>query len=472
VPFCLTPDLDEDKIFMVGRGKVLTRLDPRFHQALRAYAKLVIVDGQPLKSVISTMFSGGTPNTQNPAYWEGSIPWISPKDFGEFEMISASDSISEIAVKESSTKIAPKDSVVLVVRSGVLVHTIPIAVTGTRMAINQDVKAIICGGSILPRYLATYFRVFQDWLLPVITKFGATVQSINTAELKNIEIPVLPLETQSKVVSLYMDALASVKDKNERASSLLDGIDSYILAELGITLPPKQEQSIANRVFTAQWRELSGWRFDPDMAVYSRHTRTSRFQLSRLKEHMLAPPQYGANERGVERVTRAVPRYVRITDVNDFGELSAGLGVAAEVAEAKYLLEPDDLLFARSGNTVGKTYLHAETDDEKHIFAGYMIRFRLNAATLLPKYVFAFTLCSAYKEWCSAVQRAAGQPNINAEEYKSLLIPIPPLEKQAEIAAHVFEIREQARRLRQQAETEFEAAKRRIEAMLLGEVTA
>jgi hypothetical protein len=186
---------------------------------------------------------------------------------------------------------------------------------------------------------------------------------------------------------------------------------------------------------------------------------------------MRTAPQYGANERGIERINRDIPRYVRITDVNEFGELSPGLGVAAEVAEDKYLLERGDLLFARSGNTVGKTYLHTPNTDEKHIFAGYMIRFRLNVATLLPEYAFSYTLCSAYKEWCRAVQRATGQPNINAEEYKSLLIPVPPLEKQAEIAEKVFHLRQQAQLLREQAELELSAARRHIEAMLFGEVT-
>lgn len=187
---------------MVGRGKVLTRLDPRFHQALRAYSKLVVNAGQPLKNLISAMYSGGTPSTHNPDYWTGPIPWISPKDFGDFELTSATDSISEIALKESSEKIVDKGSVVLVVRSGVLLHTIPIAVAGTSLAFNQDVKALICQNGILPHYLVAYFRVFQDWLLPVITKFGATVQSINTAELKSLEIPVPPLEIQSKVASI------------------------------------------------------------------------------------------------------------------------------------------------------------------------------------------------------------------------------------------------------------------------------
>lgn len=418
------------------------------------------------------MFSGGTPNTQNPAYWNGTIPWVSPKDFGAFEIDSSIDQITPLALKESSARVAPVGSVLLVVRSGVLQHTIPVGVATTEVAINQDVKAILCRKGCSPYYLATYFRCFQDFLLPVITKFGATVQSINTAELNNLVIPVPDDKTQEEIVFTYKQALAKKLRLENDSMRLLNSIDGYVLSELGITLPSEPENTILNRIYTAQRRELAGWRFDPDMALYSRHTRTAAFKASKLKDHMAVAPQYGANERGVERSDRNVPRYVRITDVNEFGELSEGLGVAAEVTEEKYLLLPGDLLFARSGNTVGKTYLHTQCAGEQHIFAGYMIRFRLDSRTLLPEYAFSYTLCSAYKEWCRAVQRASGQPNINAEEYKSLLIPVPPLIKQAEIAERVFELRHQAKLLQVQANKVLDAAKLRIEAMLFGKVVS
>lgn len=467
----MTPGLDEDKVFIVHRGAIITRLDPRFHQALRAYSNLALLhNGQRFKTLITSMFSGGTPNTQNPAYWNGVIPWVSPKDFGAYEINSAADQITQLALNESSAKLAPVKSVLMVVRSGILQHTIPIGVVTSEVAINQDIKAIICNGSCAPHYLATYFRCFQEFILPVITKFGATVQSINTAELNNLLIPLPDKEKQEAIVLIYRSALAKKDQLEAQSKELLCGIDNYLLSELGISLPPDPEKNIDNRIFTAQRKELAGWRFDPDMALYSRHTRTSKFKASKLKEHMRSAPQYGANERGVERLNREVPRYVRITDVNEYGELSPGLGVAAEVAEDKYLLEPGDLLFARSGNTVGKTYLHNSGINEKHVFAGYMIRFRLNAATLLPEYAFSYTLCSAYKDWCRAVQRASGQPNINAEEYKGLLIPVPPLKKQAEIAEKVFLLRHQAQLLREQADMALDEAKRRIEAMLLGKV--
>jgi hypothetical protein len=93
------------------------------------------------------------------------------------------------------------------------------------------------------------------------------------------------------------------------------------------------------------------------------------------------------------------------------------------------------LLFARSGATVGKTYLH-DTRFDPAVFAGYCIRFRFNAE-VLPEFVYGFTKTDAYASWVSAIQRPAGQPNINKEEFKSLEIPLPPFDLQRRLVAEL-----------------------------------
>ncbi len=167
------------------------------------------------------------------------------------------------------------------------------------------------------------------------------------------------------------------------------------------------------------------------MALYCLEVSSFAYEKSKLKHLIVGKPQYGANERGVVRDSVAHPRYVRITDIDEYGRLKPGIGVTAEQSEEKYLLSNGDLLFARSGNTVGKAYLHKASGEEKHIFAGYMIRFRTNAKKVLPEYVFLCTQLGFYQHWVTATQRATGQPNINAEEYRNLEIPVPDLKTQS-----------------------------------------
>jgi Type I restriction modification DNA specificity domain len=179
--------------------------------------------------------------------------------------------------------------------------------------------------------------------------------------------------------------------------------------------------------------EIDG-RFDPDMILYRRKLLHFKFAVKPLKQLLKANPQYGSNQSGIERSLIEQPRYIRITDIDEYGLLKEGLGVTAELVEDKYLLGNNDMLFARSGATCGKAYLHKTAQvNYECFFAGYMIRFLVNENLLLADYLFYYTQLEVYADWVKAIQRAAGQPNINAEEYKSLLVAVPPLAVQTQI---------------------------------------
>ena len=186
-----------------------------------------------------------------------------------------------------------------------------------------------------------------------------------------------------------------------------------------------------NRVFILQKSEI-GTRLDPSWYIYLRDIQGFKHKKVALKNLLLENPQYGANEIGINRTSVKEPRYVRITDINDFGELENELGKTASVIEEKYFLKENDLLFARSGATVGKSYLHKKTGYDC-FFAGYMIRFKIDPSKVLPEYVFSYTKTNFYDKWTKAIQRATGQPNINAEEYKNLEIPLPDISLQKKI---------------------------------------
>jgi restriction endonuclease S subunit len=189
--------------------------------------------------------------------------------------------------------------------------------------------------------------------------------------------------------------------------------------------------------FIARRAELSD-RFDPEMILFRRRTHNFKYSVQQLYELFAEPPQYGAGERGLPRESPDQPRYIRITDINEYGILSDELGATAATIEKRYVLQDDDLLIARSGNTVGKTYLHKTAIYPYQCFyAGYLIRFRFNRTVVLPEYVFAITQLPYYKDWVRAIRRAAGQPNINAQEYSSFPIPLPPLTIQEEISAQL-----------------------------------
>ena len=199
-----------------------------------------------------------------------------------------------------------------------------------------------------------------------------------------------------------------------------------------------------DKIFIIQKSAIDG-RLDPKMALYNQSVQHSLYPLVKLKSLLLSKPQYGANEAGLVREHKEQTRYIRITDIDENGLISTDeLGATVANLEEKYILNENDIVIARSGATVGKAYIHRHLP-YTCVYAGYLIRFVVNSDKILPDYLFAYTQLNPYKEWVNAIQRPSAQPNINAEEYQSLEIPLPNLSKQQEIVDFINEAYTQKR---------------------------
>lgn len=149
---------------------------------------------------------------------------------------------------------------------------------------------------------------------------------------------------------------------------------------------------------------------------------------------MYREPDYGSTSRAVTRKSKDEPRYIRITDFSEDGIEPGHEFVTANPIDLNCELSVGDVLFARSGATVGKTYLH-EDASEPAIFAGYCIRFRFDNSQVSPRFVYWWTKAAAYSRWTETIQRPSGQPNINKEEFKNCLIPLAPISEQTRLVA-------------------------------------
>lgn len=163
------------------------------------------------------------------------------------------------------------------------------------------------------------------------------------------------------------------------------------------------------------------------------------WEVKKLKEIATEKLSYGSGASAVPFNTSV--RYIRITDINEYGELKDEK-VSPNIFEEKYLLAEGDILFARSGATVGKTYLH-KRNEIPCIYAGYLIRLRPNEKLVLPNYVYYYTKSNYYKSFICANQRVVAQPNINAKQYGDLELPLPPLPLQHLFAHRIDQIEHQ-----------------------------
>jgi len=158
-----------------------------------------------------SFYSGGTPAKENGVFWKGDIPWFSPKDVKSFKLASSQDHISLDAVKKSATKLVEKGTILVVSRSGVLAHTLPIGIVQQISAFNQDIRAIIPNKEFDPEYIALFLRAIQPLVLRHGVKIGATVHSLKSGYLEQLEVPKIELPKQRQLIRNLKTQLAEVE---------------------------------------------------------------------------------------------------------------------------------------------------------------------------------------------------------------------------------------------------------------------
>lgn len=142
---------------------------------------------------------------------------------------------------------------------------------------------------------------------------------------------------------------------------------------------------------------------------------------------------YGLNAPAIDYSIN-MPTYLRITDIDENGKFCTGDMKSVDNPMTKnYYLKDGDIVFARTGATVGKTYLYNKKDG-RLVYAGFLIKFSPNDKRILPYYLKVYTETKMYWNWVAVVSQRSGQPGINASEYCSFKMIVPPIEEQKKIA--------------------------------------
>lgn len=170
---------------------------------------------------------GGTPSKNNSAYWlNGNIPWITPKDMKESFLGDSIDKITPIAVDNSSAILIPKNSVLVVMRSGILRRTLPVAMNIVETTVNQDLKAVILKDFINPVFFLYSLIAREADIRNQCMKSGTTVESIEFSLLKEYTIGVPPLQEQEEIVRRIDSLFRQADAIEEQYKSLKNKIDT------------------------------------------------------------------------------------------------------------------------------------------------------------------------------------------------------------------------------------------------------
>ncbi len=176
-------------------------------------------DLQPLKYLCS-FSGGGTPSKDNLSYWsDGTIPWVSPKDMKSFWINDSQDKITQSAVQGSSTNFVDVGCLLIVVRSGILQRTIPIAINTVPVTLNQDMKALSFISEMNVEFAANFILGNIPALLLEWSKEGATVESIEHEYLSSSVFPVPPFDEQLEINATIFKRMESFVALEQQAST-------------------------------------------------------------------------------------------------------------------------------------------------------------------------------------------------------------------------------------------------------------
>ncbi|HCS51822.1 MAG TPA: hypothetical protein DIW81_09555 [Planctomycetaceae bacterium] len=184
-------------------------------------------------SDFGVFFGGGTPSKQRAEFWKGRIPWVSPKDMKVLTIGDARDHVTPEAIEESSAKLVPSPSLLMVVRGMILLHSFPVAITSAEVTINQDMKALFFAVPEVADYLLIACRGMRNRMLSRVERSSHGTCRIPTDEISNFTIPLPPLSEQKRIAS-KVNRLMAICDQLEKdlvEQTELSGLLSYATIE-------------------------------------------------------------------------------------------------------------------------------------------------------------------------------------------------------------------------------------------------
>lgn len=449
-----------------GSGRVIAMNEPKYGAIADVpkeqgslpdgWARLAIGD-------VGRWIGGGTPSKANVRFWAGEIPWVSPKDMKTDLIHDAQDHITADAVAESATNLVEAGSVLIVVRSGILQHTLPVAVTQREVAINQDIKAIMPRENVRADYLALALKAFEDNILHTCTKTGTTVQSLELPVFLKFQIPVPPVPEQRRLVAevekqfTRLEAAATalrrvrVNLKRYRAAVLKAACEGRLVATEA-ELPqardremPETGEALLSRILnerqqTVHGQEKSRAPAPPDIAnlppLPAAWTWATVEQLSDPEPNAITDGPFGSNLK-TAHYTKHGPRVVRLQNIGDgaFVDASAHISNDHFLRLQKHRVVAGDVIIAGLGENLPRSCIIPESLGPAIVKAD-CIRLRTHPE-ISASFINAALNSEPVRRRTKNIVHGVGRPRLNLSEIKSIVLPLPPLPEQVRIMEEV-----------------------------------
>ena len=416
---------------------------------------------------------GGTPSKADPDFWtDGTIPWVSPKDMKVFKLVSSEDKLTLKALDRLS--LIPAESVLVVVRSGILSRTFPVAISKQPVTINQDMRAFVPKEGILADYLAWQLIAKEQEILSACSKDGTTVASIEGPVLANFPLLLAPAAEQTRIVEKLEELLSDLdagvaelkaaqrKLGQYRQSLLKAAVEGALTAQWRAQHTPTETGAqLLERILTerrARWEARQLAKFEAQGKAPPKDWRKKYPEpvLPDISDLPKLPPNWvwASGEQLCEFITKGttppkdldtdgektVP-FLRVTNLTDRGELdlSDKVFVSAKTHQgflARSAVYPDDVLMNIVGPPLGQVAVVPKTFPEWNINQAIAIFRAVDG--VLPAFICCHLLSPVAQKWLKARSKTtAGQTNLTLEVCRELPFPLPPVDEQQALVLHL-----------------------------------
>ena len=381
--------------------------------------------------------TGGTPRRSTEEYWEdGTIPWVTPKEMKRTRIANTQDNMTELGLEESTAKLVPEGTVLFVTRSGILEHSLPVAIAETDLTVNQDMKTLTTHDYVDPEFVLFYSMAFEKDILRDCTKDGTTVASIDSDSLYSYKVPVPPLEEQRQIVQRIDELLSKLETGVDDLKDATQKLQNYRASLL---------ESAFKGDLTSDWRNKHNSSLQNPKDIFTKVSEDPERQSAVVEDIDELPTNWvWASFGDIFNVSigstpsRSEPDYWN----GDIPWVSSGEVEFCRIKDSEEKITEEGL--ANSSTTVhdegtvllgiigqGKTRGQAAILDVKAAHNQNTAAIDLSETDVPPEYVYYFLMGNYQRT------RMLGSGNqqkaLNKERVQKMQFPVPSIEEQQEI---------------------------------------
>ena len=458
-------NIDNNKVFIVNRSEIENRLDPLYYDS--DFTKFFKHPYSVRLKDVCINFSSGFGAGKNEQ---------TTKDNGYIQIRPTNIDNDGFLKYEKNIYVPLHKGVPFVKKGTVLFNNTNSQEWVGKTALLQDdsklytsnhITSIIVNSSkVISEYLWIVLNIYQrnKVFYSICTNWN-NQSGVGIDLLQSVKVPIPPISSQQEIVDYYISAYNEKQEREIEAQQLLDSIDTYLLDELGVSLPEIRNE-LKDRVFLLNRSELEG-RFDPTVYKDGIKLISSKWDNEKLSKVAFVNPSGAYKGRIAETPISFVP--MEVID-ETFSEITTMDETTIEQASGFTKFREGDLLWAKITPCMqnGKSAIAKNLTNGLGCGSTEFFILRPKDERLAIEYLHVILHMKCVRETAMLYfGGSAGQQRVPASFLENFNLPLPPKEKQIEIANHVYALRQQAKELQEEGKTILENAKLEVERMII-----